>query len=108
MGFCENLRDEITYRDIKPKELAALTDVPYHTILCYISKKNNLPNVENAVKIAKALNVSVEYLVTGKDYSSGVPLDKTWRQLQSLPKSIKESITNLISMFYNLVNNFKC
>ena len=65
MGFRENLKDELTYKDMQTKELASLTGISLNTLNHYLVQNATSPSVENAVKIAKALNVSVEYLVTG-------------------------------------------
>lgn len=66
MGFKENLKDELKYQGILVKELADKCGIPKRTIDHYLAEKNTAPIAENAVKIANALNVSVEYLVTGK------------------------------------------
>ena len=65
MSFKENLRDEMEFQDVKTKELSEKTGLSVNTIRNYINGHNALPNVEAAVKIAQALDVSVEYLVTG-------------------------------------------
>lgn len=70
MGFKENLKTELSYQDILVKELADKTDINKSTLDNYLRDKHSSPTVENAVKIAKALNVSVEYLVTGNDNHS--------------------------------------
>jgi transcriptional regulator with XRE-family HTH domain len=67
MGFRENLKAELTYTDMKVKELVALSGVKKPTIDSYLRENNYTPSVENAVLIARALGVSVEYLVTGKE-----------------------------------------
>lgn len=67
MGFRENLKDELTFKDIQTKELAAKTGISLNTLNHYLVQNSATPSVENAVKIASALGVSVEYLVTGKD-----------------------------------------
>ena len=69
MGFRENLKDELKYQDIKVKELAAKTGVSKRAIDHYLAEKHTEPTAETAVKIAKELGVSVEYLVTGKNAS---------------------------------------
>lgn len=69
MSFKENLRDEMEFQDVKPKELSDKTGISVNTIRNYINGHNALPNVDVAVKIAKALGVSVEYLVLGKEES---------------------------------------
>jgi transcriptional regulator with XRE-family HTH domain len=67
MGFKENLKSELIYSDMLVKELSAITGIKKHTLDNYLNTHNALPNVEAAVKIARALGVTVEYLVTGKE-----------------------------------------
>lgn len=70
MGFRENLKEELIYQDIQIKELAQKTGISKNTISNYLTINGNLPNIESAVKIAQALGVSVEFLVTGLDRNS--------------------------------------
>ena len=67
MGFRENLKEELNYQDIQIKELAQRTGLSKNTIANYLTVNGNLPNIESAVKIAQALGVSVEFLVTGEE-----------------------------------------
>ncbi len=69
MGFKEILKNELTYKDIQSKELAAKTGISLHTINHYLAQNGNVPSAENALKIAQVLGVSVEYLMTGKNSS---------------------------------------
>jgi len=60
-----------------------------------------MPTAENAVKIAKALNVTVEYLVTGKESNSNmqnnmIPLQNTIREMLSIPSEQLKPITEII------------
>ena len=66
MGFKENLRDEISYQGLLIKELAAKAGLNAGSISNYLKENSSIPSADIAVKIADALNVSVEYLVTGK------------------------------------------
>ena len=66
MGFKERLRDEIEYRGLLIKEVSAALGISNSTFLSYVDARGVLPNVETAVKIAKYLGVSVEYLVEGE------------------------------------------
>ncbi len=63
MGFRENLKEELKYQDIKVKELSAMTGIPKGTLDHYLAEKCTVPPADAAVKIANALNVSVEKLV---------------------------------------------
>jgi transcriptional regulator with XRE-family HTH domain len=65
--FRKNLRDELDFQGIIVKELSAKTGIPVATLECYLKTQSTEPSAENAVKIARALEVSVEYLVTGKN-----------------------------------------
>lgn len=71
MGFKENLKSELIYSGMLVKELSAKTGIKKHTLDNYLNTHNSLPNAETAVKIASALEVSVEYLVTGAERKPG-------------------------------------
>ena len=71
MGFKENLKSELIYSGILVKELSAITGIKKHTLDNYLSTHRCIPSAENAVKIARALGISVEYLVTGTDGKAG-------------------------------------
>ena len=70
MYFKDRLREEIEFKGLLGKEIAAKVGISYSTFLSYIDSRSVLPNVETAVKIAKVLGVSVEYLVTGANDSN--------------------------------------
>jgi transcriptional regulator with XRE-family HTH domain len=67
MGFKENLKSELIYSGMPVKELAAKSGVNKYSIDNYLNARGQIPSAEAAVKIAAALGVSVEYLVTGKE-----------------------------------------
>ena len=67
MGFKENLKAELTYTDMRVKELAKLSGVKKSTIDSYLSENGYTPSVEAATRISEVLGVSVEYLVRGKE-----------------------------------------
>ena len=66
MGFKENLRAELDYKGMLVKELAKKSGIKKQTIDNYLSANNSMPNAETAVKLARALETSVEFLVSGK------------------------------------------
>ena len=49
------------------KELAVLTGISKSTLDNYLNIRANIPPADVAVKIAQALGVTVEYLVTGEE-----------------------------------------
>jgi len=71
MAFKENLKSELSYKNILVKELAALTGISKNTLDNYLNVRGYMPSADGAVKIAQALNVTVEYLVTGEEKSPG-------------------------------------
>ena len=65
--FRDNLKDLIEYKGIVRKELSAQTGISKRTIDTYLDNRAVIPNAEVAVRLAKALGTSVEFLVTGED-----------------------------------------
>ena len=67
MGFRENLKAELYCSGTLVKELAAKAGIKKHTIDNYLSVRGRMPSADVAVRIARVLGVTVEYLVTGTD-----------------------------------------
>jgi transcriptional regulator with XRE-family HTH domain len=91
MGFKENLKAELVYRGMLVKELAAKTGISKHTIDNYLNVNNCMPSAESAVKIARTLGVSVEYLVTGRD----APPPREAKQDENDVQSLVRLVTGL-------------
>lgn len=66
MGFKENLRDEISYQGKKLKEVALEAGLNQYGLNNYLRENASIPAADVAVRIARVLGVSVEYLVTGE------------------------------------------
>jgi transcriptional regulator with XRE-family HTH domain len=66
MGFRENLKAELAYKDMLVKELAALSGVNKRTIDNYLREDGSRPSAEAAVSIAGVLGITVEKLVRGE------------------------------------------
>ena len=99
MTFKDRFREEIEYKGILIKEISAEIGISNNTFLSYINSRNVMPNVETAVKIAKVLNVSVEYLVTGEDSSisqKSPDLLNIIRTIQNLDSIDLNSINQLV------------
>ena len=74
MGFRENLKQELGFRGMMVKELASISGVRKRALDTYLLSTNaSMPPADTAVKIAHALGVSVEYLVTGTEEKKGKP-----------------------------------
>lgn len=66
MDFSDGVKEELNYQGMQVKQLAAKTGISKNTLDKYLSGQKVQPGVENAVKIAKALGVSVEELIEDK------------------------------------------
>jgi transcriptional regulator with XRE-family HTH domain len=102
MGFAENLRNELDYQGLIVKQLAAKTGINVHTLNHYLSGKKSMPPADTAVKIASALDVSVEYLVTGntRGQSGGMAkylkIRDVLEDLLALPEALRKPIEIMI------------
>ena len=67
MGFKENLKAELSYSGMLVKELADQAGVNKHSIDNYLCVRGRMPAADVAVRIARVLGVTVEYLITGRE-----------------------------------------
>lgn len=104
--FWELVVDELEYQDKPRKWLAAEVGIDVSTIGMGLRHKS-VPQIDLAIKIAKALHVPVEYLVTGKyphqkhahqneDYHKYHKYARLIESLDSLPPSRRIPIINMI------------
>jgi len=96
MGFGENLKQELAYSGLIKKELAAKSGVHKRAIDTYVRTKSSMPPADTAVKIAQALGVTVEYLVTGEDSSIPNEVNKLAQAILNLRKRDQRLITLLV------------
>jgi transcriptional regulator with XRE-family HTH domain len=106
MGFKENLKSELAYQDMMVKELASLTGISKHTLDNYLSVRGYMPSADVAVKIAGALGVTVEFLVTGdenlQDKPSNTPVIRSLIQnFKLLNEDDQKMITGIIQLYKN-------
>jgi len=85
MSFRENLKAQLQYSNMLVKELASLSGVKKKTIDSYLGNRGYRPSIDTAVSIAKALGVSVDYLITGREGMNE-------RLISSFPRDIQEMI----------------
>jgi transcriptional regulator with XRE-family HTH domain len=88
MNFRENLREALDFSGMEQKELAAQTGISLKTIENYLKQGSSMPSADKAVRIAQALGVSVEYLVTGGENHRETPHlnPELYRLLKSIRK----------------------
>lgn len=105
--FRENLKQELAYKDMRVKELSEKTGISKHTIDHYLAENSSEPLAEAAVKIAQALGVSVEYLVTGENFSFEQTLQKSAMALALEANNLDESEIKTIRQFIKMLRKRK-
>jgi len=107
MNFRENLRNELNFQDVTVKELSARTGIPIATLDCYLGTRATVPSVDAAYKIAKALKVSIDYLVCGENTkTTSHPKKKISQETSNINKWVEKlsaeqckAINNMITVF---------
>jgi transcriptional regulator with XRE-family HTH domain len=64
-GFGDRLIKLLTQADIRPKDLAARIDVPLEVVEACL--KGKVPEAEVLYRMAKGLDVTMEWLLTGEE-----------------------------------------
>jgi len=105
--FSRRLRSEIEYLGLTQKEFAAKAGIKKRALDAYLRAQQSMPPADTAVKIAAALGLSVEYLVTGKAYRQSVDISGYLRfrdildDLAVLPDEILDSVKAMIKTAAN-------
>ena len=105
--FSKRLRSEIEYIGLNQKEFAAKAGIKKRALDGYLRAQQSMPPADTAVKIASALGLSVEYLVTGKETRRTVDISGYLRfrdildDLAVLPDEILESVKAMIKTAAN-------
>jgi transcriptional regulator with XRE-family HTH domain len=100
--FSRRLRSEIEYIGLNQKEFAAKLGIKKRTLDSYLGAQQSIPPADTAVKIAAALGLSVEYLVTGREYKQNVDISRYLQfrdildDLAVLPDEILDSVKAMI------------
>lgn len=116
-SFRENLRNELDFQGLTVKELSAKTGIIKGTLDNYLGIRASIPPADIAVKIAKALNVSVEFLVTGKErkenqsntslVSVSAEEKNLLNDLNSIPQDIQKTFKTLLHQTAESIVNSK-
>ena len=106
-SFRENLRIELNYQGISVKELSTRTGIPVSTLDCYLGARATIPSVDSALKIARSLKVSVEYLVIGENTAKKIPLNKPSQEAQDIIRWVKSLNSEQCKAVYKLIKSFK-
>jgi len=100
--FSKRLRSEIEYFGLNQKEFAAKAGIKKRALDAYLRAQQSMPPADTAVKIASALGLSVEYLVTGQEYRKTVDISNYMKfrdvldDLSILPEEILIPIKAMI------------
>ena len=84
-SFKDRLIEEIEYHGISKTDIAEKVGISLGTLNMYLYR-NSIPSADIAVKLAKVLNTTVEYLVTGQSNLQSHSTD--WK---------KQEINNIIN-----------
>ena len=99
MDFADRLRAEIEYSGMLQKELAAKAGIKKRALDMYIGAQKSMPPADVAVRLAKALGVTVEYLVEGRNSSPTEDVDiKLKNDLKNIPVTLRKKILETIHM----------
>jgi transcriptional regulator with XRE-family HTH domain len=98
MGFRENLKTELDYNGMPVKELAALAGVKKRALDNYLRKTSPaIPPADAAVKIARVLGVTVEYLITGEEAPAPqdvISINRKLRRISPRDRKLVEGLVN--------------
>jgi transcriptional regulator with XRE-family HTH domain len=103
--FSQRLRSEIEYIGLTQKEFAVKAGIKKRALDAYLRTQQSMPPADTAVKIASVLGVSVEYLITGKEYRQSVDISNYLQfkdildDLAILPIETLEPIKAVIKSF---------
>ncbi|WP_147612305.1 helix-turn-helix transcriptional regulator [Treponema pectinovorum] len=97
MTFSERVLEELEYKGSNQKELADFLKVRPSTVNAWIIR-NSMPAVDVAYKVAKYLNVSLEYLLTGNnEYQK--KNDPFLIELSKIKETDKPQVLSLVKNF---------
>ena len=99
MNFADRLREEIEYSGMVQKEVAFKAGIKKRALDMYLGSRQSMPPADVAVKLAKVLNVSVEYLVTGENAETrNKTYDFLQKDLSDLPSNIALNLCDTIHL----------
>ena len=109
MSFNENLKEAMYCKNITTVQLAALSGINAGTISNYLKTKGSMPPANKALQLAKALDVTVDFLVNGfesKQESSiqqkspfSIEVFKIAQKMDGLEKDELAIISNIVNFY---------
>lgn len=111
MSFNENLKEAMFCKNMTTADLASKTNINAGTISNYLKTKGSMPPADKALKLAQALNVSVDFLVNGFEsksessiqQKSPFPLEvfKIAQDMSNLEKDELNAVKGVVSVLKN-------
>ena len=108
MSFKENLKEAMYLKGLTTVQLAEMSGINSGTISSYLKTKSSMPPADKALKLAKALDVSVDFLVNGfegKTESSiqqkspfSIEVFKTAQKMNDLEKDELAILSDMIDL----------
>ena len=104
-NFSQRLRSEMEYIGLTRNELAVKAGIKKRALDAYLEAQQSMPPADKAVQMAAALGVSVEYLVSGKEFKRDMDIYRyiqfkdTLDDLAVLPAGILGPIKTVIKTF---------
>jgi transcriptional regulator with XRE-family HTH domain len=105
MGFRENLKQELNSRGMLIKQLAAASEVHKRALDTYLRANASMPPADAAVRIARALGVTVEYLVTGEEPALPKDVRSITHELLRLSKQNRKVVAALVRAMLEQTEN---
>ncbi|MBO4704217.1 MAG: helix-turn-helix transcriptional regulator [Spirochaetaceae bacterium] len=104
MGFKENLKEAMYCKNITTAELATITNINSGTLSSYLKTNGSMPPADKALKIARALDVSIDFLVEGFN----VKADNDEQKNIQIPIEVYKLACDLSSLSKDELNAIKC
>lgn len=108
MSFNENLKEAMYCKNITTVQLSALSGINSGTISNYLKTKGSMPPANKALKLAKALDVSIDFLINGFEEKTEsciqqkspftIEVFKIAKRMNNLNKDELEIITRMIDL----------
>lgn len=99
MEFYKILENIMYEKNMKISDIAKKTNIPDSTLRSILNRKNKTVALDVAFKISKGLNIDIEELATGKNFTSNIEPQK-----EISKEKIKQNIINNL----NRLNRLGC
>lgn len=107
-SFKDRLIDELNYQGISKKEFAERVGISSGTLGMYLYR-GSIPAADVALKMARTLNVSAEYLVLGIENGKKAPRvdSKTKWQKKEIENIVNSLTDSQLEHFFLIAHEFK-